>query len=334
LVGRPLRLDSRAADTQVKVPLASNDNSEPLLSRRMMAVDLEARIATLPCWRGKVILEPLHGGLSNTAFIVDDGRERYVARCGGDIPAHHVFRDRERAASVAAHAAGLSPELVYAEPGVMVIRHIDGRTFAEAEMRANITRIVPLLTTCHGELARHLAGPVNTFWVFHVIRDYARTLPAARDGGDGELSRYVALADALEAQQMPLPIVFGHHDLLPGNFIDDGKRLWLIDWEYGGFGTAMFDLANLAANGRFSPADDRLLLEAYFRQPVRDEVQRSFDAMKVASALREAVWAMVSAIHLAVPGVDYRAHVVDYLARTETALARYAERHGSLVAST
>jgi len=296
-----------------------------------MTVDLEARIAALPCWRGKVKVEPLHGGLSNTAFVVDDGRERYVARCGGDIPIHHVFRDCERAASVAAHAAGLSPELVYAEPGVMVLRHIDGRTFAEAEMRANIARIVPLLATCHRELVRHLAGSANTFWVFHVIRDYARILQA--DRASGELSRYVALADALEAQQMPLPIVFGHHDLLPGNFIDDGKRLWLIDWEYGGFGTAMFDLANLAANGSFSPADDRLLLEAYFRQPVSDEVQRSFDAMKVASALREAVWAMVSAIHLAVPGADYRAHAADYLARTEAALARYTERHGNLVAS-
>jgi thiamine kinase-like enzyme len=296
----------------------------------MMTIDLEARIAALPCWRGKVKLEPLHGGLSNTAFVVDDGRERYVARCGEDIPVHHVFRDRERAASVAAHAAGLSPELVYAEPGIMVIRHIDGRTLAEAEVRANIVRIVPLLATCHRELARHLAGPANTFWVFHVIRDYARTLQVARGGSDGELSRYVALADALEAQQMSLPIVFGHHDLLPGNFIDDGKRLWLIDWEYGGFGTAMFDLANLAANGSFSPADDRLLLEAYFRQPVSDAVQRSFDAMKVASALREAVWAMVSAIHLAVPGADYRAHAADYLARTEAALARYAERHGNL----
>ena len=298
-----------------------------------MTVDLEARIAALPCWRSKVKLEPLHGGLSNTAFVVDDGRERYVARCGGDIPVHHVFRDRERAASVAAHAAGLSPELVYAEPGIMVIRHIDGRTFAEADMRANIARIVPLLATCHRELARHLAGPANTFWVFHVIRDYARTLQAARGGSDRELSRYVALADALEAQQMPLPVVFGHHDLLPANFIDDGKRLWLIDWEYGGFGTAMFDLANLAANGSFSPADDRLLLEAYFRAPVNDAVQRSFDAMKVASALREALWAMVSAIHLAVPGADYRAHAADYFARTGAALARYAERHGDPIAS-
>ena len=95
----------------------------------------------------------------------------------------------------------------------------------------------------------------------------------------------------------------------------------------------MFDLANLAANGNFSPADDQQLLEAYFRQAVSDEVQRSFDAMKVASALREAVWAMVSAIHLAVPGADYRGHAADYAARTETALARYDERHGSLIVS-
>ena len=298
-----------------------------------MTLDLEARITALPCWRGKVKLEPLYGGLSNTAFVVDDGRGRYVARCGDDIPAHHVFRERERAASIAAHAAGLSPELIYAEPGIMVIRHVDGRTFTEADLRANIVRIVPLLATCHRELARHLAGAANAFWVFHVIRDYARVLQTARGGADHELLHYVSLADALEAQQVALPVVFGHHDLLAGNFIDDGKRLWLIDWEYGGFGTAMFDLANLATNGGFSPADDRLLLEAYFRQPVSDEVQRSFDAMKVASALREALWAMVSAIHLAVPGADYHAHAADYLERTEAARARYAERHGNLVAS-
>jgi len=297
-----------------------------------MTLDLEARIAGLPCWRGNVKLETLRGGLSNAAFVVDDGGERYVARCGADIPVHHVFRDRERAASVAAHAAGLSPELVYAEPGVMVIRHIDGRTLMETDLRANIARIVPLLATCHGRLARHLVGPANTFWVFHVIRDYARTLQTTRGRNNGELSRYVALADALEAQQMPLPMVFGHHDLLPGNFLDDGKRLWLIDWEYGGFGTAMFDLANLAANGSFSLADERLLLETYFGQPVSDAVQRAFDAMKVASALREAAWAMVSAIHLAVPSANYCAHAADYLARTEAALACYTERHGRPVA--
>ena len=295
-----------------------------------MTVGLEARIAALPCWRSKVSLEPLHGGLSNTAFVVDDGRQRFVARCGADIPVHHVFRERERAANIAAHGVGLSPELVYAEPGVMVIRYIDGRTLAEADLRANIERIVPLLTKCHRELARNLAGSASMFWVFHIIRDYMRTLKAARGESDVELARYAVLADELEAQQMPLPVVFGHHDLLPGNFIDDGKRLWLIDWEYGGFGTAMFDLANLSINGRFSPVDDRLLLQAYFRERVSDETQRSFDAMKVASALREAIWAMVSEIHLAAPGADYRTHASEYLERTESALTRYTETHGVL----
>jgi thiamine kinase-like enzyme len=215
----------------------------------------------------------------------------------------------------------------------MVIRHIDGRTLAESDLRGNIERIVALLTRCHRELARHLAGPANAFWVFHVIRDYARTLRAVPGDAGGELSRYLVLVDALEAVQMALPIVFGHHDLLAGNFLDDGKRLWLIDWEYGGFGTAMFDLANLAANGGFSADDDRRLLETYFREPARDATWRSFDAMRVASALREATWAMVSAHHLTAPGADYAAHAADYLARTEAALTRYVERHGSLIAA-
>ena len=296
-----------------------------------MSIDLEARIAALPCWRGKVTLEPLRGGLSNTSFVVHDGAERFVARCGGDIPVHNVFRERERAASIAAHAAGLSPELVHAEPGFMVLRHIDGRTLAEADLRANITRIVALLATCHRDLPRHLAGPAGTFRVCDVIRGYVRTLRAAGGVAEAELSRYVALADALEAQQIPLPAVFGHHDLLPGNLIDDGDRLWLIDWEYGGFGTAMFDLATLAAKGSFSAAEDRLLLESYFRRPLGDDVKRSFDAMKVVSALREAAWARVSAVHLAAPGADYAAHAALHLARAETALARYVDRHGALL---
>ncbi len=292
-------------------------------------VGLEARIAALPCWKGNVALEPLPGGLSNVSFIVHDGIERYVARCGNDIPVHHVFRDRERAASIAAHAAGLSPELVHAESGIMILRHIEGRTFGEADLRANIARIVPLLRACHREVARHLAGPASMFWVFHVIRDYVRALRAGNDDGERDLTRYAALANALEGTQTPLPIVFGHNDLLPGNLVDDGRRIWLIDWEYGGFGTCMFDLANIASNGSFSPAADQNLLEAYFEMPVGGELLRAFDAMKTASALREALWALVSERHLDVPGADYRAHAADNLRRLEAALAHYSNRHGA-----
>ncbi|HEY4169699.1 MAG TPA: phosphotransferase, partial [Reyranella sp.] len=115
--------------------------------------------------------------------------------------------------------------------------------------------------------------------------------------------------------------VFGHHDLLPGNFMDDGKRLWLIDWEYGAFGTPMFDLANLSANGELDAVQDEALLAAYFDGRVSLELRSAFTAMKAASALREALWAMVSNLHLKTPGVDYQAHAREYLSRFERLLS-------------
>ena len=271
------------------------------------------RLAGLPCWQGKVSLEPLKGGLTNLSFVAEDRGEKFVVRCGGDIPVHHVFRDRERAASRAAFEAGLSPEVIHVEPGITVLRFIDGRTFGEADMRANIPAIVEILKTCHREVGRYLEGPANAFWVFHVIRDYVRLI-----GAD---PKYLALADRLEKQQVELPIVFGHHDLLPGNFMDDGKRLWLIDWEYGGFGTAMFDLANLSSNGSFTAADDAVLLESYFEGKVTEELRSAFEAMKAASLLREALWAMVSEVHLRTPGVDYTSHAREYFRRLEQFLS-------------
>lgn len=270
---------------------------------------MEERLKRLSCWKRPVTLTPLAGGLTNLSFVADDGVEKFVVRCGGDIPVHHVFRDRERAASRAAFEAGLSPEVVHVEPGITVLRFIAGRTFGEADMREELARVVPLLKTCHREVGRRLHGPANMFWVFHVIRDYVRMASAD--------PKYLAIADTLERRQVALPIVFGHHDLLPGNFMDDGRRLWLIDWEYGAFGTAMFDLANLSSNGEFDAAQDEALLAAYFEGPVGPDLRGAFAAMKAASALREALWAMVSDIHLKTPGIDYKHHANEYLRRFE-----------------
>jgi thiamine kinase-like enzyme len=271
--------------------------------------ELEERVARLACWKAPVELAPLKGGLTNLSFVVTHRGEKFVARCGDDIPVHHVFRDRERAASMAAFEAGLSPEIIHAEPGITVLRFVEGRIFEEADLRANVDRLAALLKDCHTRVGRHLRGPANIFWVFHVIRDYVTLIDADR--------RYLAMADRLEQAQVALPIVFGHHDLLPANIIDDGRRLWLIDWEYGGFGTVMFDLANLSINGAFEPAQDAALLDAYFAGKVDDDLRRSFAAMKVASALREALWAMVSDVHLKTPGIDYKAYAKEYFARFE-----------------
>ena len=271
------------------------------------------RLAALPCWQGEVAFEPLTGGMTNLSFITEDRGEKFVVRCGGDIPVHHVFRDRERAASRAAFEAGLSPEVIHVEPGITVLRFIEGRVFEEADLAPNLERVVAVLKTCHREVGRRLQGPPSMFWVFHVLREYVRAANAD--------SKYLAIADQLEQRQVPLPIVFGHHDLLPANLIDDGKRLWLIDWEYGAFGTAMFDLANLSTNGDFDAAQDAALLAAYFDGPVGRELESAFAAMKAASILREALWAMVSDIHLRTPGVDYQAHARKYLERFDRLMA-------------
>ena len=166
-------------------------------------------------------------------------------------------------------------------------------------------------------MPKEVSGPGFMFWPFHVIRDYAHTLKAGGSRMIGELDGYLKLADELEQVQVPLPIIFGHNDLLPGNLIDDGSRLWLIDFEYGGFSTAMFDLAGLASNAGFDEEKSALLLALYFgRQPETALVQ-SHAAMQCASLLREAMWSMVSELHLDVPGAEYVAYTQENLDRLE-----------------
>jgi thiamine kinase-like enzyme len=142
--------------------------------------------------------------------------------------------------------------------------------------------------------------------------------------------QYLAQACAFEAVQVPMPIVFGHHDLLPANFLDDGKKLWLIDFEYAGFGTAMFDLAGVSSNGLMHADEKALLLEAYFGAAPGDNRRRAFAAMECASLLRETLWAMVSGLFLAAPGVDYEAYTVENRERYAAALEAYQLQYGKI----
>ena len=235
--------------------------------------------------------------MTNRNFRADDDGASFVVRLGQDIPAHGIVRSHELAVARAAHAAGLSPELVYAAPGVTVSRFVDGHTLTPEDVRMSERRdaIVALLRACHHTLARHLDGPVQMFWVFQVIHNYLRTLEHLAPGlGQGKLQAWAAMSDVLARAVGPVDIVFGHNDLLAGNLIDDGNRLWLIDWEYAGFNSPLFDLANLAINNQFDHAQCQDLLERYCRQPADARCWRAFQAMRCASALRETLWGLVS----------------------------------------
>jgi thiamine kinase-like enzyme len=245
---------------------------------------------------------------------------------GHDYPFHLVFREAEVAASRAAFEAGLSPQVVHAGPGIMVVRALEARTYAEADVRAHAARCVALIKRCHAEMGRRIQGRAGVFWVFQVCRHYARLLQEAGHAHAPDLPQWMAALDGMERAQVPLPIVFGHHDLLPGNFLDDGDRLWLIDWEYAGFGTAMFDLAGMASNNQFTEPDEAHLLEQYFERKPDEAVRRAFYAMKCAAALREAMWGMVSDVHLPHTGIDYIAYAHEHLDRYHEVLAAYHER--------
>jgi thiamine kinase-like enzyme len=288
----------------------------------MSTDDLRRRATALPCWSGPVDPQPLAGGISNPIFMVADGAERFVVRLGADVVVHGVMRFNELAASRAAHAAGLAPEIVHHEPGVLVLRMIDGRALSAEDVRPRsmLERIVPMLQTCHRAMPQHFRGPALFFWVFHVLRNYAATLRADDSRFAAELPRLMEIAARLERAVGPIDVVFGHNDLLPANFIDDGARLWLIDWEHAGFNSPLFDLGNLASNNGLGPADEDWLLEAYYERTPSDELRRRYAAMKCASLLREAMWSMVSEIHSALD-FDYVAYTADYLGRFEQAWA-------------
>ena len=171
-------------------------------------------------------------------------------------------------------------------------------------------------------MPKHVSGAGFMFWPFHVVRDYARTLASGESRMAHALPSCLALADELEQAQVALPIVFGHNDLLPANFLDDGKRLWLIDFEYAGFSTAMFDLAGAASNAGMAADEADELLAAYFGTAPAPEIRRAHAAMQCASLLREAMWSMVSELHLDAPGADY----VSYTAGQSGAARNRARR--------
>ena len=276
------------------------------------------RIKALSIWRGPIDVSPLDGGITNRNFLVQDGARKAVVRIGDDIPVHQILRFNELAASKAAHAAGVSPAVIHHEAGLLVINFIEGRTLSAEDFAddALLDQAIALLARAHRDIPKHLRGPALVFWVFHVIRDYAATLQTAHSAHVPKLEYLLHQAAILEAAVGQIDLVFGHNDLLPANFIHDGTRLWLIDWDYAGFNSPLFDLGGLAANNALTKLQEMRMLDRYFDRPTGPTAWRAYLAMKAAAALRETFWSMVSEVHSTLP--------FDYTAYTDTNLATYA----------
>ncbi|MGD8209891.1 MAG: phosphotransferase [Desulfobacterales bacterium] len=283
-------------------------------------------VANLDFWSSGVTPEPLDGGITNTNFIVNDQDERFVVRVGDNIPLHGVMRFNEIAAARAAHAIGISPEIVYSASGVFIMRFIEGRTFSEKDVREqqNLERILRLIQACHEEIPKHFRGPALVFWPFHVCRNYILTAREGNSRMTDFFPRFLDINEELEKSVGDIKLVFGHNDLLAANFIDDGKRLWLLDWDYAGYNTGLFDLANLSSNNELPSKQEDWILETYHQQPVTDKLRRRFAAMKCVSLLRETLWSIVSEIHSTLD-FDYVNYTSKNLSRFENAYEAFRQ---------
>ena len=281
------------------------------------------RVAGLSCFSDPTDITPLGGGITNVNLRVTDGGANYVVRLGEDIPEHGVMRWNELALSRTAEALGVAPRVVHHEPGVLVLEFLDARTYGEEDVRdhANLPRIVELIAKTHRGLGRHLTTPVLAFWPFQVNQTYVTRLLADNSPHAAKLPGLMAEQEKLAAATGPVELVIGHNDLLAANILDDGDKLWLIDWEYGGYNTPLFDLAGLAGNNGLGEAQERAMLEQYFEADP-DIRWRPYQAMKCASLMRETLWSMTSELHSEID-FDYAAYTAENMQRLNAALADF-----------
>ena len=216
-----------------------------------------------------------------------------------------------------------SSKISQTHTGILVLEFIDGCTFDETAVREpeNLIRVISLVAKTHRGIGKFLNSPILTFWPFQINQTYMSRL---EKDGSPHVSKFMVMKRQLEVLEIatgPVKLVVGHNDLLAANILDDGKQLWLIDWEYGGFNTPLFDLAGLAGNNGLSVLQEQQMLEQYFKQDWQN-YWRPYNAMKCASLMRETLWSMVSEIYSEID-FDYAAYTVENLNRFNVAMSDF-----------
>ena len=228
-------------------------------------------------------VEALRGGITNHNFkVVVDG-DVLVLRIGGkDTGLLGIDREHEHEAALMAARLGIGPEVVVFADGVLVTRFVEGEVG-----RADPAAVGVLLKRLHGAPA--VAGRFDSF---RVVEAYAATATGHGRSLPDPYGPAHELACQIEARRAAAPVVTCHNDLLAANFIDDGERIWVVDWEYAGMGDPFFDLGNVSVNHDLTSDEDAVLLEAYEGSVRRPRLAR-LGLMRIVSDFREAMWGVL-----------------------------------------
>jgi thiamine kinase-like enzyme len=272
--------------------------------RSVIAESVPTRLDAVPLFQGRTLdVVSLTGGLTNQNYRVTlDGRS-YVARLSTSTSALlAIDRVAEHTNSVIAAAVGVAPAVVgYApEAGVLVVEWVCGRTFTEEDVRtdANLPRIAATCRRLH-------AGPsfVGEFDMFALQRRY---LSAVLEHGFRLPPRYLEFGPTVARMEgalavRPEPSRPCHNDLLAANIIDDGRRLWLIDYEYSGNGDPCFELGNIASEAALSVDQLTELVRCYYGRASRRLTARA----RLLGLMSDYGWTLWAAIQDGVSLIDF-----------------------------
>jgi thiamine kinase-like enzyme len=278
---------------------------------------LRQQIPTLAAAKGRA---ERMGGLTNRVYRIGD----LVLRLPGRGTEAYIDRTAEAISARAAAAAGVSPEVIHADPatGVMVTRFIAGtETMSPAAFRSrkgSPARAGQAFARLHASGA---AFPAR-FELFAMIDDYLGHLTrkdvALPQGYHQVLDEAQSIRAALAAR--PLPLAPCHCDPLCENLLDTGSRMWVVDWEYCGMNDPMWDLGDLSVEGGFDAAQDAEMLQAYFGGP---PTPADLGRMVIYKAMCDLLWTLWGLLQLANqnPADDFRAYADTRFARCRALMA-------------
>jgi thiamine kinase-like enzyme len=281
--------------------------------------DLVRAMQRVPELAGRELeLEPLSGGITNRNFLVTAGgrAERYVIRlAGNDTHLLGISREVEHAATVAAAGVGVGPEVVaFIRPeGYLVTRFIEGAPVSTEDVHrpATLERVAHSLRRIHD-------GPAipGLFVPLRIVEAY-RALAQARGvriPGEYELAAAIGRRIELACLASPIELRPCHNDLLNANFIDDGQRIRIVDWEYAGMGDPSFDLGNFSINHELTPEEDARLYQAYAGEAAGRDGLARLTLMRIVSDFREAMWGVLQQ-GISTLDVDFVAYASEHFDR-------------------
>jgi thiamine kinase-like enzyme len=299
--------------------VGSDDSTPDQELRGELRDDLVRAMQKVPELAGRQLtLTALSGGITNRNFLVAlvGERDRYVIRlAGNDTHLLGISREVEHAATVAAAGVGVGPEVTaFIRPeGYLVTRFIEGSPISEEAMREpeTLDRVAASLRRIHD------GPPIPGLFVPLRIVEAYRALAAARGvriPPEYELAAAIGRRIELACLANPMEPRPCHNDLLNANFIDDGVRIRIVDWEYAGMGDRFFDLGNFSINHELTPDADALLLGAYDGGGVRIDRLARLTLMRIVSDFREAMWGVLQQ-GISTLDVDFVAYAAEHFDR-------------------